>query len=148
MGPISRLPSVTSWTRSGRAHPVAYWAPPLSQSQCLRGLLQADMPWPEFRPGGNRLRGLVVLRAGGRPWREAQGWKRSREVPGQVLPAGRQQSPDARRPEGGSQWGSPAPGASWRSKLPKTALTNVCVPRVSPRCLQPCLMLSKTSKWV
>ena len=67
MGPISTLPSVTSWTLSGRVHPVAHWAPPLSQSQCLRGLLQADMPWPECRPphtragpGGNRLRGLVA----------------------------------------------------------------------------------------
>ena len=67
MGPISTLPSVTSWTLSGRVHPVAHWAPPLSQSQCLRGLLQADVPWPECRPphtragpGGNRLRGLVA----------------------------------------------------------------------------------------
>lgn len=30
--------------------------------------------------------------------------------------------------------------ALWRSELSQTALTSVCVPRASPRCLLPCLM--------
>lgn len=63
-------------------------APLLSQGQRLRGLLQVDTPWPECRQppagaglGGNRLWGLVALRAGGWPWWEGQGWQRSRGVP-------------------------------------------------------------------
>ena len=143
--------SAFPWSPAGLALGGPLWppGPSLGGSQRLRGLLRADTPGltagchPPGGLGGDWLWGLAALRAGGRPWWEGQGWRRSGGVPGQVLPTGRQQSltlvGQREDPDGARQHQVPCGGVSSPRQLlptsvsPEQVLAASCLARCSPR---------------
>ena len=145
---MSTLPSVTSRTCSGRA-PVAPSAPRWVRAKACGGSCRRTPPGltagrhPPGGLGGDWLRGLAALRAGGRPWWEGQGWQRSGGVPGQVLPRGRQQSlmlvGQREDPDGARQLQGPCGGVSSPRQLlptsvsPERVFAASCLARCSPR---------------